>query len=248
MSLICSSCILNFKWKTKFIVVPALLPYFLRYTCLVYSGLTNGLNHLAHTCTNKPETPAHAYWSHRPPTFSCTLVYACHPGFFLRVGLNTGHVNQTWNGQSLSGKVSHWAKWVGPCRTDSCSSGRSSSLLEALSVIPKSMLAVCVWICVQSGLDAEVASSGDADLIICRSHFKSKRNVLCVKRKIKYIMSLENVFFNENGQGHQYWWIYNIGLLFWRPHRYLVVEYVYVYFTLVLLSKLTKTMNTRIMH
>ena len=74
--------ILNGKLSLQ--LLPALLLYFLRHTCLVYSGLTNGLNPiLAHAC-HQPETPAPAdLRAIDLPTFGCTLVYTCHPGFFL---------------------------------------------------------------------------------------------------------------------------------------------------------------------
>lgn len=167
-------------------LLPALLLYFLRHTCLVYSGLTNGLNPvLAHAC-HQPETPAHAdIRAIDLPTFGCTLVYTCHPGFLLWGGSEHRMCNQTWNGQGspLSVKVSHW--WevrVGPCRTDSCPGGRTprSSLLEALSVIPPNpcllcVSCVCVNMCAVCVGCRRGRSSGEMQISLFEDHILSQR-------------------------------------------------------------------------
>lgn len=64
---------------------------------------TNGLNPVsAHAC-RQPETPAHAdVRAIDLPTFGYTLVYTCHPGFFLAGGSEhrTCKADMKWTGKS----------------------------------------------------------------------------------------------------------------------------------------------------
>lgn len=67
------------------------------------SVFPNGINTVsAHAC-RQPETPAHAdVRAIDLPTFGYTLVYTCHPGFFLAGGSEhrTCKADMKWTGKS----------------------------------------------------------------------------------------------------------------------------------------------------
>ena len=133
--------------------------YFLRHTFSGYNGLTNGLNPIsAHAC-RQPETPAHAdVRAIDLPTFGYTLVYTCHPGFFLAGGSEhrTCKADMKWTGKSpvckskllvRSESGSLQTRMSVSCPPGSCPGGRrpSSSFLEALSVtLPPNPCMLCV--------------------------------------------------------------------------------------------------------
>ena len=155
------------------------------------------------------------------PSFGYTMVYTCHLGFFLSGGFEhrTCKADMKWTGKppvyksksllrSESGSLQ--SRMSVSCPPGSCPGGRppSSNLLKVLfsgNPPPAQISACCVWtvceyVCTLCWRQRRHRLTRGADLLICKSHFKSKRNPLRVKRKIKYSMSLENVFFNENVQ------------------------------------------------
>ena len=92
------------------------------------------------------------------PTFGYTLVYTCHPGFFLAGGSEhrTCKADMKWTGKSpvckskllvRSESGSLQTRMSVSCPPGSCPGGRrpSSSLLEALSVtLPPNLCIMCV--------------------------------------------------------------------------------------------------------
>lgn len=153
----------------------------------------------AHAC-RQPETPAHAdVRAIDLPTFGYTLVYTCHPGFFLAAGSEhrTCKADMRWTGKSPVCKSKSLRRERTPLPTAQRRSARRppgrlrvassicNSLMEVMSVTAaESVLRVVSRVCerVRSKCLVQCRHSLNrpADFSICYSHFQPSTERLCV--------------------------------------------------------------------